>query len=82
MVYRSEFDFASLHARKLSRINTYAKCAANPCGMRAYKIIGPKVSWNEHLQKNGGGAGLIVTQRPPATRTEGREIAYAVWTYD
>jgi hypothetical protein len=40
-----------------SKMNTYAKCAANPCGMRTYKIIGLKVSWNEHLQKTGGGVG-------------------------
>jgi len=35
-------------------MNTYAKCAANPRGMRTSKIIGLKVSWNEHLQKTGG----------------------------
>ena len=53
----------------LSKMNTYAKCAANPCGMRTSKIIGLKVSWNEHLQKNGGREELIVTQRlPPARR--------------
>jgi hypothetical protein len=62
--------------RNLSEMNTYAKCAANPCGMRTSKIIGLKVSCNEHFQKNGGregfGCGLylqptqtIVTQRLP-----------------
>jgi hypothetical protein len=30
-----------------SRMNTYAKCAANPNGMRTYKIIGLKASCNE-----------------------------------
>ena len=47
----------------LRRMNTYAKRAANPCRMRTSKIIGLKVSCNEHLQKSGGGGGLIVTQR-------------------
>ena len=52
-----------------SRMNTYAKGAANPRGIRTYKIIRLKVSCNEHLQKNGGRGGDIVTQRPPATRS-------------
>jgi hypothetical protein len=53
----------------LSKMNTYAKCAANPRGMNTCKIIGLKVSCNEYLQKNGGREGLIVTQRlPPARR--------------
>ena len=43
-------------------MNTYAKCAANPCGIRTSEIIGLKVPWNEHLQKTGGWGGLIVTQ--------------------
>ena len=30
--------------------------------MRAYKIIGLKVSWNEHLQKKGG-VGAARTRR-------------------
>jgi hypothetical protein len=46
-----------------SKMNTYAKCAANPRGMHTSKIVGLKVPCNEHLQKNGGGGGLIVTQR-------------------
>ena len=46
----------------LIRMNTYAKRTANSRRMRTYKIIGLKVSCNEHLQKNGGGGGLIVTQ--------------------
>jgi hypothetical protein len=50
-------------------MNTYAKCATNPCGMRTSKIVGLKVSCNEHLQKNGGRGGLIVTQRPPTARS-------------
>ena len=36
-----------------SKMNTYAKWAAKPCRMRTYKIIGLKVSYNEHLQKMG-----------------------------
>jgi hypothetical protein len=54
--------------RNPNKMNTYAKCAANPCGMRTCKIIGLKVSYNEHLQKSGGRAEHIVTQRPPTTR--------------
>ena len=53
--------------RNLSGMNTYAKRAANPCGMRTSKIIGLKVSWNEHLRKMGGGGGLFVTQRLPGS---------------
>jgi len=41
-----------------NRMNTYAKCAANPCGIRTSKIIGLKASCNEHLQKNGGREGF------------------------
>jgi hypothetical protein len=41
-------------------MNTYAKCAANPCGMRTSKIIGLKASCNEYLQKNGGRGGLLL----------------------
>jgi hypothetical protein len=44
----------------LSRMNSYAKCAATPCRMRTSKIIGLKVSWNEHLQKKGGRGALRV----------------------
>ena len=43
-----------------STINTYAKCAANPRGMRTYKIIGLKTSWNEHFRKMGGGEVLLL----------------------
>jgi hypothetical protein len=46
--------------RNPSRMNTYAKCAANPCGMRTSKIIGLKVSRNEHLQKVGEGRELLL----------------------
>jgi hypothetical protein len=42
-------------------MNTYAKFAANPRRMHTSKIIGLKVSCNEHLQKNRGRGGLIVT---------------------
>jgi hypothetical protein len=45
----------------LSKMNTYAKRAANPRAMNTSKIIGFKASCNQHLQKNGGGRGLIVT---------------------
>jgi hypothetical protein len=41
-------------------MNTYAKCATNPCRMRTYKIIGLKVPYNEHLQKKWGEGSLIV----------------------
>jgi hypothetical protein len=58
--------------RKSNTMNTYANRAANTNGMRTYKIIGLKVSCNEHLQKNGGRGGLIVTQRPPTTRSRGQ----------
>jgi hypothetical protein len=51
------------------RMNTYAKCAANPRGMNTYKIIGLKVSCNQHLRKNRGGGGVIVTQHPLAARS-------------
>ena len=44
----------------LSEMNTYAKCAANPCAMCTYKIIGLKVSCHEHLQKIGGGGRLLL----------------------
>ena len=57
--------------RNPSRTNTYAKCAANPRKLRTYKIIGLKVSYNEHLRKNGGGGGLIVTQPPPSSERAG-----------
>jgi len=45
----------------LSKMNTYAKRAANPRGMNTCKSLDLKVSCNEHLQKNGGRGGLIVT---------------------
>jgi hypothetical protein len=47
--------------RKSSRMNTYAKRAANPCRMCTYEFIGLKVPCNEHLQKIGGG-------RPPGCK--------------
>jgi hypothetical protein len=52
-------------ARNLSRMNTYAKSFANPCGMCTYKIIGLKVSCNEHLRKNGGGGVLLLPNLHP-----------------
>ena len=62
------FQPAGKTGSNLSEMNSYAKCAANPCGMLTSKVIGLKVSYNEHLRKSGGGGGLIVTQRPPAPR--------------
>jgi hypothetical protein len=49
--------------RNPNRMNTYEKCAANPCRMRTSRMIGLKVSCNEHLRKSRGGASVIVTQR-------------------
>ena len=63
----------------LRRINTYAKCAANPCGMNTSKIIGLKVSCNQHLQKNGGWGGLIVTQLAVAPWRRRARRAAAPW---
>jgi hypothetical protein len=51
--------------RNPSRMNTYAKCAANPRGMRTSKIIELKASCNEHLQKNGGGVGVPFRKNLP-----------------
>ena len=47
----------------LSKMNSYAKCAANPCRILTSKIIGLKVSWNEHLQKNREAAPHFATPR-------------------
>jgi len=44
----------------LSKMNTYAKSAANSCRMRTSKIIALKVSYNEHLQKKGAGEVLLL----------------------
>jgi hypothetical protein len=46
-----------------SKMNTYAKCAANSCRMRTYKIIELKVSCNEHLRKMGLG-GVLLSPNP------------------
>ena len=43
-----------------NKMNTYAESAANPRGMRSYKTIALKAPWNEHLQKMGGGEGLLL----------------------
>ncbi len=56
-------------ASNLSRMNTYAKNAANPRGMRSSKIIRLKVPCNQHLQKTGGGESYCY----PAA-TQGREL--------
>jgi hypothetical protein len=54
--------------RKCCKMNTYAKCAANPRRMRTSKTIEFKDSYNQHFQESGGWGGLIVTQRPPTAR--------------
>jgi hypothetical protein len=40
-------------------MNTSEKYACKPSGMNTYKIIGLKVSWNEHLQKKVRGVGVL-----------------------
>jgi hypothetical protein len=49
-------------------MNSYAKYAANPCGMNTSRMIELKVPWNEHLQKSRGGEPIIVTQPRSARR--------------
>ena len=51
-----------------SRINTYAKRAANPCRMRICKIIRLKVPWNEHLRKRGVGESYCYPAANPLRR--------------
>src|ERR1700692_2207220 len=48
----------------LSRMNTYAKCAANPCRMRTSKSLDLKPRGMNTYEKRGKWWGLIVTQRP------------------
>ena len=60
---------------KYRKMNTYAKPAANPRGIRTSKLIRLKVSWNEHLRKSGGRGGLIVTQ--PKTGNSSGLISYS-----
>ena len=36
-------------------MRSYEKCAGKSFGMRGYKIVGLKVSWNQQLQKMAGG---------------------------
>jgi hypothetical protein len=52
-------------------MNTYANRAANPRRMRTSKMIELKASYNEHLQKKGGGGPIIVNQTHPR-----RQILY------
>jgi hypothetical protein len=54
-----------------NRMNTYTKCSANPRGMRTFKIIGLKLSCNEHLQKNGGGEVLLLPSGHPRREVGG-----------
>jgi hypothetical protein len=49
----------------LNRMNTYAKCSANPCGMNTSKIMGLKASCNQHLQKKGGRGVLLLPNGHP-----------------
>jgi len=44
-----------------SIMNTYTKTACNSCQINTYKNKGLKVPHNQHLQKNRGVGGLIVT---------------------
>jgi hypothetical protein len=48
--------------RNLSRMNTYAKCAANPCGIRTSKIMGLnlKPRGMNTYKKWGGGEDLLL----------------------
>jgi hypothetical protein len=55
-----------------SKMTTYAKRAANPCGMHTYKIIGLKASWNEHLQKMGGGEHILLPSGYPGAKSPAR----------
>jgi len=50
---------------KYRKMNTYAKPAANPRGIRTSKLIRLKVSWNEHLQKMGVGEVLLLPSVRP-----------------
>jgi protein-S-isoprenylcysteine O-methyltransferase Ste14 len=54
-------------ANNMSTINTYAKCAANPCRMRTYKITGLKTPVMNTYKKVGGGEVLLLPKRPPAS---------------
>ena len=54
------------NGNNLSRMNTYAKCAANPFGMRTSKSLNLKPRVINTYKKKGGGGGLIVTQWLPA----------------
>jgi hypothetical protein len=49
-------------------MNTYQKFAAKPFRILTSRMIGLKISWNEHLQKNRGVGPLIVTHPPTASR--------------
>ena len=71
----------SSQASNPSRMNTYAKCAANPRGMNTYKAIGLKglkASWNEHLQKIGGGEVLLLPSSCPRREGRGARVTYAI----
>jgi len=61
----------------LSKMNSYAKCATNPCGIHTSKIIGLKASCNEHLQKKGGGEHLLLPNGHPRREGDGNQITTA-----
>src|ERR1700722_11479806 len=58
----------------LSGMSTYTKCVANPCVVNTCKIIELKVSWNEHLQKIGGGEVLLLPSSSPRREGHGNRI--------
>src|SRR5207245_370711 len=70
------------HAYKSFGIRTYEKCFRKSFGMRSCKIIGLKVPWNEHLQKNwgGGGASLkaVATSQDNLAAPEGEKLRASV----
>jgi hypothetical protein len=63
-----------------NRMNSYAKRAPNPCGMRTCKIIGLKASCNEHLQKNGG-EGLLLPSGHLRRELDGKRVKPIVPNY-
>src|ERR1700687_2104238 len=62
--YKSDYQLIRPRTRRTgrnsSRMNTYAICSANPCGMNTSKIIELKASCNQHLQKRGVGEVLLL----------------------
>jgi hypothetical protein len=54
--------------------STYAKCAANTCGMNTciIELKELEVSWNEHLQKRGEGRVLLLPSGYPSRGDHGK----------